>query len=238
MEARHEMTAHIRKNRTVFFQIGMLFGLLLVFGAFRWTIYGENTALPESEVNRPAEDTQIGEIKLEQEKPEEQLKEKSNNSNSDQFKIVDDKYKITDTVSQKNDSSQVSFTTGVITAALKDTTPEVIKGDDDNNIRPWTEVKPMFPGGDAAMQKFIRDNYVVPYDLTISGESIVFVQVKCVVEKDGSLSNISVVKDGGHPDAGIAAIRVVERMPRWTPGYQGARPARVWLSIPIKIRLN
>ena len=71
MEPRHEMTAHIRKNRTIFFQVGLLTGLLIVFGAFKWTIYGENELVSNTISDEPVE-IAIGDVDIIDDSPKEE----------------------------------------------------------------------------------------------------------------------------------------------------------------------
>lgn len=63
------------------------------------------------------------------------------------------------------------------------------------------------------------------------------VVVRFIVEKDGSISNVKVVRDIGG-GCGAEALRVVQSMPDWLPGKQQGRPVRVQFNLPVKFRLN
>ena len=93
-----------------------------------------------------------------------------------------------------------------------------------------------FPGGEAKLYEFIRNNVKYPQLAKETGiEGTVFVQF--VVEKDGTLSNVQALrKIGGGCDE--EAIRVVKSMPKWKPGSQRGRNVRCSFTIPIKFTLQ
>lgn len=110
------------------------------------------------------------------------------------------------------------------------TAPEAVI--DDNTIynTAGIAVKPDFPGGIAKFYQFVARNFRFEEE-GISGRII----VTFVVEKDGSLTDIKVVRDIGH-GAGEEAIRVLKRSPKWTPGVQNGKNVRVLYSLPIAIQ--
>jgi protein TonB len=93
------------------------------------------------------------------------------------------------------------------------------------------EVKPEFPGGMAKFYKYVGDNYRAPDEEGLKGK----IYVTFVVEKDGSLTDIKVLRDIGY-GTGKEAIRVLDRSPRWNPGVQNGKPVRVLYSLPITIQ--
>lgn len=101
---------------------------------------------------------------------------------------------------------------------------------EDNQIYNAVEVKPDFPGGIQKFYDFVGKNYRVPEGEDLKGK--VFVQF--VVEKDGSLTDIKVMRDLGY-GTGKEAIRVLQKSPKWKPGIQNGRPVRVLYSLPISI---
>ena len=98
------------------------------------------------------------------------------------------------------------------------------------------EEMPKFPGGEEAMFKFISENVKYPQeakDKNISGR----VFVNFVVEKDGSVDEVNVLRSiGGGCDE--EAVRVVKSMPKWTPGKQKGKPVRVSYIIPFVFKLD
>ena len=99
-----------------------------------------------------------------------------------------------------------------------------------------TETMPEFPGGMQEMMGFIKENIVYPVEAAqkgIQGRAI----CQFVVEKDGSISNVVVIRSSGDRDLDNEAIRVVQSMPQWKPGKQRGVPVRVKYTIPVSFRL-
>ncbi|MEO7977842.1 energy transducer TonB [Flavobacterium sp.] len=105
--------------------------------------------------------------------------------------------------------------------------------EEDNNVynTAGIEVKPDFPGGIEKFYKFVGNNYKTPEEEGLKGK----VYVTFVVEKDGSLTDIKVLRDIGY-GTGAEAIRVLKKCPRWTPGEQNGKKVRVLYSLPITIQ--
>jgi protein TonB len=91
------------------------------------------------------------------------------------------------------------------------------------------QVKPEFPGGIEKFYKFVGNNYQTPEDAP-SGK----IMVQFVVEKDGSLTDIKVLRDLGS-GTGAEAVRVLKKCPRWAPGVQNGVKVRCTYVIPISI---
>lgn len=105
----------------------------------------------------------------------------------------------------------------------------------DNNIYDAPEVMPEYPGGMQAMMSFIGENVKYPEDAmekNISGK----VFVSFVVEKDGSVSEAKVVK-GVCESIDKEALRVVNAMPKWTPGKKDGKNVRVSYTLPFTFKL-
>ncbi|NDP28071.1 MAG: energy transducer TonB [Flavobacterium sp.] len=93
------------------------------------------------------------------------------------------------------------------------------------------EVKPDFPGGMDKFNAFVAKNYQAPEEEGLKGK----VYVTFVVEKDGSLTDIKVLRDIGY-GTGKEAIRVLNKCPKWTPGEQNGKKVRCTFSLPISIQ--
>lgn len=92
------------------------------------------------------------------------------------------------------------------------------------------EVRPEFPGGYNELLAFIGKNYKMPeYDG--SGGTL---KVAFVIEIDGSVTNVKVVKDLGE-GTGAEAKRVISLSPRWSSGEFRGKKVRVLYELPIKI---
>jgi periplasmic protein TonB len=111
--------------------------------------------------------------------------------------------------------------------------PKDVVEEVDNNIynTAGIEVKPDFPGGIEKFYGFVGKNYQVPEEEGLKGK----VFVSFVVEKDGSLTDIKVIRDIGY-GTGKEAIRVLKSCPRWNPGEQNGKKVRVLYSLPINIQ--
>lgn len=99
------------------------------------------------------------------------------------------------------------------------------------------EDMPEFPGGTKAMYKFIEDNLQYPQDageINVQGHCL----VQFIVEKDGTLSDIEVVRSAGHQSFDQEAVRVVKMMPKWKPGSQKEKIVRCKYIISFKWRLE
>ncbi len=93
-----------------------------------------------------------------------------------------------------------------------------------------------FPGGTAAMMKWLNNNIRYPeaaQQNDIQGKVV----VNFVVEKDGSIAQVKIAK-GVDKDLDREAIRVVKKMPRWQPGKNNGVPVRSYFNLPVTFRLQ
>ena len=109
------------------------------------------------------------------------------------------------------------------------------KKEDDKTIFTAVEQQAAFPGGEKAMMNWLSKNINYPQaaaDNGIQGRVI----VKFVVEKDGSIGNVTVVK-GVDKDLDKEAIRVVKKMPKWQPGKNNGAAVRSYFNLPVTFKL-
>jgi len=97
------------------------------------------------------------------------------------------------------------------------------------------EEQPEFPGGDVARINYFASETKYPQLAKENGiQGIVYVSF--VVEPDGSVSNVTILRGiGGGCDE--EAMRVVKQMPAWKPGKQRNRPVRVSFTLPVRFTL-
>lgn len=98
------------------------------------------------------------------------------------------------------------------------------------------EQMPEFPGGVGAMMHFFNENIKYPkeaFDAKQQGRVI----VQFVVEKDGAISNVHVVKSV-NPSLDTEAARVIKSMPNWKAGLQNGSPVRVKYTVPVTFQLT
>lgn len=114
--------------------------------------------------------------------------------------------------------------------------PEPPKHVEDNKIFEVVEQSPTFPGGTAALMSWLSQNIKYP---VIAAENGVKgrVIVQFVVEKDGSITDVVVVKSVD-PSLDKEATRVIKNMPHWIPGRQNGSPVRVRFTVPVTFTLQ
>jgi protein TonB len=131
-----------------------------------------------------------------------------------------------------NIAGQTGSGTGTATQANKGIQGNLLlQTEATDNILPTSEVLPSFPGGDMALSKFLSDHIQYPDDakrMGIEGK----VAISFVVEKDGSISGITIVRGRGY-GLNEEAERLIGLMPAWTPGLQGGKAVRVKCTLPI-----
>lgn len=223
METRKTKRADLEKKRPVFLQLGFILALGAALVAFEWkTPDIGNIDLPERIVFEP----DPGFIQIVREK-----KEIPKPVNTTLIKSVDD---IRDDIPDLEIKSEIDPNAKVEPylppIPLADE-PEVVSND------PFVVVEkmPEFPGGDAALFKYLSENIVYPKQAREAGISGT-VYITFVIEPDGSVS--SVVSQRGVPGGCTEeALRVVNSMPDWIPGKQLGKPVRVRLSLPVKFNL-
>ena len=106
----------------------------------------------------------------------------------------------------------------------------------DDKVYEVCEQMPTYEGGDAALLKYLGENWKLPDEYKergIQGRMV----VGFIVEKDGSLTNVKVLRA---VDIAIDAevLRVVKGMPKWIPGRHNGQRVRVRYLLPIHICLQ
>lgn len=133
---------------------------------------------------------------------------------------------------RKNVSLKVALMMLVLLFSFMTSTAQTKKND---MVFDVVEVMPQYPGGQIAMLKYIMENMKYPEQAMkegIQGR----VAVRFIVEKDGSISDVKPILSV-HPLLNKEAVRVVESMPKWTPGKQNGKPVRVRFNLPVMFKL-
>ena len=99
------------------------------------------------------------------------------------------------------------------------------------------ESMPEFPGGQQALFKYLSENVKYP---VIAQENGIQGRVICqfVVNKDGSIVDVEVVRSGGDASLDKEAVRVIKTMPKWKPGKQRGKAVRVKYTVPVNFKLQ
>lgn len=96
------------------------------------------------------------------------------------------------------------------------------------------EVRPEYPGGMSKMFELLRKNYVVPKESIGNGTTIVKASVSFIVEKNGTLTDIKILKDPGY-GSGEELVRVLKLLPKWSPAEMNGRKVRCLYTIPFSL---
>ena len=116
------------------------------------------------------------------------------------------------------------------------TTKTTKKAGANDKVYVVVEQMPAFPGGDAALMKYLSENIKYPKAAEKAGEQGRVV-VNFIVEKDGAISNVNVVRSVT-PTLDAEAVRVIKAMPKWVPGKQDGQFVRVKYNVPVSFRLQ
>ncbi|MBO5541408.1 MAG: TonB family protein [Muribaculaceae bacterium] len=120
-------------------------------------------------------------------------------------------------------------TPAVVEAPAAESSYQASEPDKNAPIYKSVEQPPQFPGGDAALMKYISRHIIYPDpDCCIQGKVI----LQFVVETDGSVGEVKVVRSVA-PEYDREAIRVIKSLPKFTPGRQNGQPVRVWYTLPV-----
>ena len=122
---------------------------------------------------------------------------------------------------------------GIFQNAQSQTDSSKAQPKEDNSVynSAGIEVKPEFKGGLSKFYTYIIKNYRSPDVPGLKGQ----VLVSFVIEKDGSITDIKVLKDIGY-GSGEEAIRVLKNCPKWTPAEQNGKTVRCQFMLPIAIQ--
>lgn len=227
-EVKKTRKADLEGHKATFFLMGLVLGISLLFFAFEWTtqtkklneavIVQDVLAEEEMEITRRDPAPPPPPPPPEPETPEE-------------IEVVDHEVDTKMDIKIEDDQSQAQQQTYVPPPP-----PKVVEPEETEEIFMVVENQPEFPGGPAAMMKFLSDNIRYP---VIAQENGIQGRVICnfVVEKDGSITDVQVVR-GQDPSLDKEAVRVIQDMPRWTPGKQRGKPVRVRFTLPVVFRLQ
>jgi protein TonB len=110
-----------------------------------------------------------------------------------------------------------------------------IKPVQDDKIFTFVDQMPVYPGGDAALMKFLQQHINYPdkeKNDSIGGR----VFIRFVVDVDGSVKDVRVVRSAA-PALDNEAVRVVKLLAKFKPGYSEGKPVKVYFNLPIEFRL-
>jgi protein TonB len=225
MEPRKSKKADLENKKGIFFEVGLIVALLLVFAAFEYKNYDKQTIDLKQ---RAVEEIQEEMIPITEQKvkpppppPPKQVT---------QIKIVEDDVEVDEDIDIDVDADETTEVEEYIPP--EDDEEEIVEAE----IFTVVESMPEYPGGMGSLMKYLAENIKYPPLAKESGiQGRVFINF--VVEPDGTISNVKVLRGiGGGCDE--EAVRVVEKMPKWKPGKQRGKNVRVSYNLPVKFTLQ
>ena len=247
MEAKKSKKATIENQRGSWLLMGLVVALAFMFVSFEWTQHDVRVAALSSSDDSAATLTsccvRVAALSSDDESifvtelvpitfPDEKLEPPPPPENKivEILEIVKNDIEVADNVSTVGEDMDATHKIVWIPPVVE---TEVV---DEDVIVDVAEIMPEFPGGTAALMKYLGTNIKYP---TISQEmgSAGRVIVQFVVDKDGSISNPEVVR-GVDAYLDKEAIRVISSMPKWRPGVQNGKKVRVKYTVPVVFRLQ
>ncbi len=226
MEVKKNKKADLERKRSMFFQIGLIITLGVVLVAFEWTSKSTTSdalAWVDAEV-------------VEEEAPPITRQEKITPpppppppQATDVIEIVDNDVELDEELEIEDTESEEDF-------EVDFSDLEVEEEDSDDQIFMVVEDMPEFPGGTAALLKYISKNVIYPVICQENGIQGM-VSVSFVVDEKGEVINVKAFH-GSDPNLEREAIRVVKSLPKWKPGKQRGRAVKVSYSVPVRFRLQ
>ncbi|MCG8581434.1 MAG: TonB family protein [Bacteroidales bacterium] len=222
MKVKKYRHADLERKRSIFFQVGLIVALGASLAAFEW-------GSPAKGIEQVVIEDQFVEIEdmMPITKPEEPKKELPKPIAIEQIEIVDNTEDVIEDIPSFN-------------MDIEDYVYEVPEMPAEKDEAPVTfihvERMPEFPGGQAALLKYIAGNVKYPAicaEAGITGK----VYISFVINEQGNVVEAKVVRS---PDKKLSAeaLRVVNNMPRWAPGYQRDKAVRVSYTIPVNFVLQ
>ena len=227
MDVKKSPKASLEDKKMLFVMMGLVMVLSLLYIGFEWTDK-EITVYAATDTSLLAEE-EIEVVQTAQElpppppPPAPEIVEILN--------VVEDNVEVASVeINTEDDKNKVVAISAPVTSSAP------IEEEEDQVIFQVVEKMPSFPGGDAALFKFLNENVKYP---VIAQENGVQRRVICqfVVNRDGSFVDVEVVRS---VDASLdkEAIRVIKSMPKWSPGQQRGKPVRVKYTLPVNFKLQ
>lgn len=228
MEVKKSPKADLEKQKMLFTQIGLVVALGLMFVAFEWAqtdVKASDIFVMQEEVleEEAIPVTRQEEIKPPPPPPPPRFTEVLN--------IVENDVELEEEL--EIEDMEIDEDTEVDFIDIGSDEDEEI---DETEVFMIVETMPSFPGGEAALNRFLNENIKYP---TIAQENGISgrVFINFVVNRDGQIVDAKVVR-GVDPALDQEAMRVVKMMPKWNPGQQRGKPVRVSFMLPVNFVLN
>lgn len=232
MEAKKSEKADLEKRKGLFLEIGLVTILALVLVAFN---------LRSSDTGDSGMATKI----ISEEMEEEIIQTEEEQQNEPEPEPEQPEPEVTTELEVVDNDAELENELGIVDAgddankAQEDVVISDVSGDEEvaeEEIFVFVEENPAYPGGEAALYEYLGKSIKYP-DLARENNITGTVVVKFVVEKDGSITKASILREIGG-GCGKEALRVVNAMPKWKPGKQSGRAVRTEFTLPVQFELN
>ena len=224
MEEKKSPKANLENKKLMFIQIGLIISLAVAWAVFEIKSYDK---MEFADVGRTVEvvEEEMVEITKQEQKPQPVEVPKQ----TTQIQVVEDDVEVED-IEINADVDQNEVIEEYVAPEIEE---EEIQ---EAEIFTIVEEMPEFPGGTQKLADYLAKNIKYPQMARESGiQGRVFISF--VVEPDGSVSNVNVMRSlGGGCDE--EAVRVVKSMPKWKPGKQRGKPVRVSYILPVNFKLQ
>lgn len=227
MDAKNERRDRQERLKPLFMMIGLTLSLLLVTIAINWRSYDRGGLVDLGQIESEFDD--ILEVPISEQTPPPPPQQVT--------EVIELVAVANDVELEELDLNlDVEMTEGQIIQEVVFAPPAEIEEEKAEEIFAVVETWPEPVGGMLAFYKYIAENLSYPPSAARIGiQGMVF--VRFVVEKDGKITDVTVVKGIG---AGCdeEAVRVIESAPAWNPGKQRGRAVRVYMTVPIRFILQ
>lgn len=224
MELKKNPGADLEKKRSLFMLAGYVVALSVVLVAFEWKTF-ERTASDLGQLVAQELEEEIIPITEQEIKPPPPPPPPP--PPAPEIEVVDDDVEIEEEV-------EIQDVEADATTEIVEMPP--VEEEAEPDFFTIVEDMPAFPGGDAALLKYIAENVKYPPIAKENGITGV-VYVSYIVDRDGSVKDVKVVR-GADPFLDKEAIRVVKTLKGYKPGKQRGKPVPVQFTIPIRFVLN
>lgn len=236
METKKTYQADLEHRRPTAFLLGLVLALALVAAALQFSARQDGTEPDEQLIDDIAQDMET--LPVDQRDMVSAGPRASAPSITENVKPVEQQGKAPEELEKDNNPLMAGNGEGAVKQADVTTAlpqqPANLDNDDVKDAR-TVEQLPMFPGGWVELMKWLTSNLKYPPQAEqrkIQGEVV----VSFIINKDGTIANVKVAKSA-HPLLDREALRVVRKMPKWTPGIENDKPCRTLFAIPVEFQL-
>ena len=231
LEVKKSQSANLEQHKSLWLLMGYVLVFAVLFVAFEWT-----TIEPKEQKKKAKTEAALDipiDIMVPFTIPEKKVVPPPPEAKQivDILEIVDDEAEIeeSDLVSVEEMGDVVDITDNMNIVVEEQVEEET--------VFQVVENQPEFPGGMKALMKYLQDNIEYPRvsrDNNSQGRAF----IRFVVNTDGSIQGVEVLKSSGDMYLDKEAVRVVSGMPKWKPGRQSGKNVRVYFTLPVVFKLQ